>query len=957
LRAFGTDLQTMSMTKASVKAVERVLRIPKLTKVADSWIYTNQIEGEKKGSVQKLDADHPAIKDVLAPLSDQERSQVEELVDRHQISQQQMQAQILEKQLQIAAAHGSTIVGGPVKNGTLLTSTLLDALRADRSDPNAARIADAQIEMVQKKMEPEQFLPLYKYAQAAVDSWNLQREFFDKNPAWSSGKRTGKFLASYTVGGKSKLAGVDSSKEANQIAKERGWKLVNLESNVKGQPDSFPNLGPDAPELAARLRENEQTKLDILANTGRYTPEQLAEIKQYSGVEQTITEAAYRGGVPGLKPQPRGLTRGAEDLPWLQNHLKWTSQQGTYWSRQLFRAEARAQLMDPTIAANPDMQTKLRQHYDNMLVPDTPTGKFMQRLASNWFMGFNPASAFINASQPFVTHTAEFTAMTGKPVDSYRRVIGALKEILNANMPGGKWTNPDHEWLMAKAKDLGELSFSMYDDLPAADEHVATNFVRVMNGERSQTLGQKLSTMWGNWSHAGMWMFKGVERINNQAALIASFDYYRELEPNLSRDEAMTKAVEFNHAVNYGGGAAQRPITPFAGGPGAPRTAAMLATSMQSYVLGTTAQIARYISKGFFRPTGLAPSEVYAARKAAVQMLGVQLASAGVLGLPFVSGAIALLDKTFPDLEVNRHLREWMNEILGHDKENGNILTDAAMTGVPSMFGWDLQSRLSMGNTLPGVSEINGFQPEMLLGPPMNLITTFVSGGQKVTQGDVAGASDKFMPSALKKIWQLARNRGQVLDYKQRPIFEASPSDWVGTTLGFQPKRLSDYNAAQRIAKQADTNVSRGESQWRQGLAEQVLKGNFGSVQAELRKKMVEDPNFKPYEVIRSIAGAAEDLTFPRDLRRAGTGDVRTKLLATFNLPPTLPDETRRLEFRQQIERRLGLPVSTGNDQVLAQVMDQLRRQNPEASRSELRRQSELLLRGRRQQTLASPQE
>jgi len=88
-------------------------------------------------------------------------------------------------------------------------------------------------------------------------------------------------------------------------------------------------------------------------------------------------------------------------------------------------------------------------------------------------------------------------------------------------------------------------------------------------------------------------MFKTVERINAMSAGISAYKYYRESEPNLSPDEAYTKAVNFHHAVNFGGGAAARPVGAFSGRGAFPRTTAMLATAMQSYNLGTMFQIAR----------------------------------------------------------------------------------------------------------------------------------------------------------------------------------------------------------------------------------------------------------------------------------------------------------------------------------------------------------------------------
>jgi hypothetical protein len=274
------------------------------------------------------------------------------------------------------------------------------------------------------------------------------------------------------------------------------------------------------------------------------------------------------------------------------------------------------------------------------------------------------------------------------------------------------------------------------------------------------------------------------------------------------------------------------------------------------------------------------------------------------------------------------------------------------------MMGWDLQSRLSMGNTLPGVSEVNGFDPETLLGAPANLVSNFIKGGQKLAQGDFGGATDKFAPSALKKIGQYIRSGGQVQDYRNRPIFSPSASETLGTFLGFQPKRLTDFNAADRIARQAQDNVTRREGQFHQQMAEEVLKGNFGNIRAELMGKLQGDKNFNAPEAVRAIASAAEDLTFPRDLRREGSyksSDIRTKLLSTFNLPQTQADEMTRLSFRRNVEQRLGLPVSSGSDLRLASVMDQLRRVQPAATRSDLRRQAERLLGARPLQTLASP--
>lgn len=954
LKALGMDLGTMQLTPKTVKSMFRTFTNPTLRRAADQWIATNNIEGGE--TVKVLDVDDPKIQKIVGGLSASDRDIVEDMVNKHSYSTQHMQEQILEKGLQIASTNGGALLqklgGGKLKDSVDVVRRLLDAFTADRSNPEAARFADADITKVQMELDPDTFLTIARFAKSAAESWSTQRDYFKQNPAWSTAQRFGKLLVEFRKGGKSILQGVDSKKEAEALAEGRPYKLS---PNKQYDEDRPPNLGFDASGIATKLRELEQNQRDILRNSGTFSSDQIEEMKRYSPSEQFLTEETYRGGVPNLQPQPRRLTKGAEELPWLRNHVSWIHQTANYWSRQLFRAQARAHLADPEISSNEQLRANLQTHYENMLQPDTAVGRFFQRAAMTWFMGFNPASAMINGTQPFLTHVAEFTQMTGKPLDSYRRVLSGLKEVYASGLGHREWKDPVSEKFMKRFIQDGEADISMFDDQAAGQELLHTNLVNILNGDKPQTLGQKLSTMSGSMSAASMWMFKTVERINAMSAGISAYKYYLESEPNLSPDEAYTKAVQFHHAVNYGGGAAARPVGAFAGRGAFPRTVAMLATAMQSYNLGTTFQIARYIRSGFFRPDGLTPHEVFSARKAAVQMLGTQLAAAGVLGLPFVSGMLAVLNQAFPGLEINRRLRESMNTILGEDGDSGHVLTDISMTGVPSMMGWDLQSRLSMGNTVPGVSEINGFEPQNLLGAPVNLVSNFLKGGYKLVAGD-PHAIDSFMPSALKKFEQLLRSGGQVLDYRDRPIFTPTLGEKVGIVLGFQPKRLTDYNVASRIAQQADDNIKTREGQFHQQQAEEVLKGNFGSVRQVLQQRIREDKKYDPVQAVRAISSAAEELTFPRDLRREGTvraSDVRGQLLSTFNLPSTQPSETDRLRFRQNVQQRLGLNTTSPTDLQTAQLVDQLRAQNPTASRSELRQQVSLLLHGRRQRNFS----
>ncbi len=190
--------------------------------------------------------------------------------------------------------------------------------------------------------------------------------------------------------------------------------------------------------------------------------------------------------------------------------------------------------------------------------------------------------------------------------------------------------------------------------------------------------------------------------------------------------------------------------------------------------------------------------------------------------------------------------------------------------------------------------------------------------------------------------------------------FQPTTGETVGNILGFSSKRVTDFNRVSRIASQAETQSRINEDSFNQQQAEEVVKGNFGNVRLTILQRAKEDKTYDPVSAVRAVAGASEALTFPRDLRREGTlrlGDTQARLLAALNVPTTQPSEMDRFRFRQSVEQRLGLTSPSPTGLQTAQVMDELRRQNPTASRAELRRQTSLLLRGRRQQTLALPPE
>lgn len=935
VKPWGIDLNSGEYDRASIERSLQQVADPVVRQAADRYIYENQKAGLETQKTDKLIETDPRIAPLLKNLTPQQRADVHDIVDKAGLSNrigQKIMLSTMEEtsQLDIAKLLNRTTDLKHEQN-LVLAKELWTIARTDWNNPEAAAIAEGKIQQLQQRMDPTTFDAAVGLARARLDEVKGFESYFADNPYWASAQRFGKYRVDFTnAQGKRETQGVDSLKEAKALAK--GGQIHDFYEAYRPGDEEIPTLG-NSQKLVDILTAAHERAQEIRRQMGA-SAEELAMEERLSPVNYVANQLAAMNRV-GPEPTPRNLSRGAENVPYVSNQFSVIDKIANYWSRKLFRSEMEAYIAQKELS--PEIKSDLKTHMENMLQADPESIKNLNNFVRTWFMGFNPASAIMNGFQSFITHVTELTNLGAGFLGSYRRILGAQREAM-----GKGRSTAELQRLEQDAIHAGEFGLSQFDVEAEANENAQTNFKRFADGQKPKKLSQRLAGPLGAFQRASMAMFSAVEGFNNRVAVYAAFKLFR--ERGMSYEAARDAAFDFNHKVNFGGGKAQRPVGLYSGRSPVLRGAAMLASSMQNYVLGTTFQLTRLLQRGFGNTgKGLTPAERYNARLAAAQMLGTVLFAAGLTGLPFVASAIGLVNQAFPELEINKNLRAGLRNFFQEDDENGGIFTDIAMTGLPSMLGWDLQSRLSLGNTLPGTTEINGFQPQALLGPPINLISRFIDGATKVARGKPDWS---LMPPGLKKITELALNGGTLKDYRERPIFDTTPGEALGAALGFNPKRLSDFNNATRMAKQAEEMQNARNAQFYQQMAEELLTGNFATVNATLRERAQSDAEFDPVAAVRSISRTAEELAFPRDLRRDGSAPT-ARIAQMFGLNTRQPSETQRLMFRQQIESRFGLPVS--QDAIReAQLMDALRMKNPHLSRRQLRQMAESAVRRQR---------
>lgn len=922
--------------EATLNRLYKALQPGAVRKTIDQLLYVkNKIGGDK---VQQIDYNSLAARDILNKLSPEDQKTVIELDNKIAMSKVAQDQQSLEAYRQILA-HGPARnlmldEGLKVKPALDAADQVFSALSANWQNPQEAAQANAQLTTVAAKMQPAAFNRLLEGVQTGVDQHKLLTQYMADNPGWVSARRNGDFLFEYFKNGEMKLGSADTKKEAQ--AQAGTAEIKNWRANEK-DPDSFLDFGNATTEQVARMRELEGKQRQSLQQSGA-TPEQLAQFDKMSLVSQVEREGNIAGRSGGDMPLAgRTLSRGSDELPWFSNHINYIERNAAYWQRRLMRETA------DTLAAEPgtkgtDAADLIQQHMEQFMAKDPEVARVIQKVASSWSLGFNFAGNIANTTQTFMRGIPELIGLGHGAVGALRELTGAWADIAGKRLEDKPWQTPQEAQFITDAKHDGMLDPTMRDDEAKADEKAAVNFKRVLNSDKPLTLGQYVGKAASGYTSAGMGLWRMGDYANNMAQLLATFRTLQKTHPEMTYPEMKKQAYLVNASVNDVGGRANRPVGPFSGQGQVAQTLAMTMLSLKSYSLGSTMQLIRNLKAGFFRPEGATPAETYAARKALVYQLGVQFAAAGALGMPFASASLALINQFFPELEVNKKVRESVSSLLGGDTENGHIMSDIALSGVPSMMGWDFQSRLNAGNILPGVSEYNGFQPEQLLGVPANLVDNFVRGGSQLAEGNPQGAY-AFVPPGLKKITQLVANGGKVADYRNRPILDPTAGETLGLVLGFQPKRLVDYNVADKLAQASEHLATVRQEQENQQLAEEALKGNYGTVRSSISQQMQTDKNYNPVDAVKAIARAAEELTFPKDLRREGSrkdADSRAQLLSGFSLDSSSPSEVQRLQFRQNLQQKLGLMSSSKEELLKAQLMDQMRQQNPTATRASL---------------------
>jgi hypothetical protein len=804
-----------------------------------------------------------------------------------------------------------------VKESEAIGQGLMSAVESGNPDQMGAALQGVQPEVAAKAQQ---------LAASLHGTWQTMKAVTDAQPWWFTERRFGDYVVVYkNANGELGRASASTRVEADRIlAAERGKGSTILQELTP--EDSRKTHVGFAAEYKAAIGDVEAKNLAVLKNVLKDQPAILEQIEPLLRVDADVEAEMQARDVRKLHPYRR-LAPGREHIDYFDAAMINNSAVVRGMGKRWLRAKSNLTTLDPELVKNPALQRLAKQHVDNFLTPDSPLGQSLSKANFYYFIVGNLANMMQEPFQQFSTILPALVNEGGSLVKAGKLLLQSNRKIAKYWLDG-KTGSAEHDYVLGRFKDEKENPHGFLSDFDN-DSLAAINAVRFANGkgifnDAAQALTNPLLHLTDFAKNA----YLRVPEHNARVTMLAAFDVAR--EKGLSREAAYDEAVRIYRYSNFAGGKAGRAVGIYSGRDNFTKTAAQTVMSLQSYQMGYISMLSRLLKQGFVnKGNDFTPVQRNQARKAAVTMLGVQFALAGVMGMPFAGQGVALLQQAFPNLELEKNIREGIHGLIGQDQELGGFLTNSITHGVMGeLSGVDISSRFSLGNMFGMTNQ--GYDTGNVLGPTGGLVKNLLTGVKDASTGEYLKSVEDVVPPQIKKWVNTYKEDNQFKDSAGNLLFDGTTTEKAFRLLGYTPTRERDIREQQRVLARTEEISKRELNGFYRGLADRTLTGDLAGVRDALLQRQRDDYSFDARAGLRVVAKLAEQQTSPVDLRSGGnlrTADDRQQLVRTYATSGG-PSEVERLTRRAEIERMVGLPgagVISPTEMRVAQMTDHLR--------------------------------
>lgn len=536
-----------------------------------------------------------------------------------------------------------------------------------------------------------------------------------------------------------------------------------------------------------------------------------------------------------------------------------------------------------------ELREYFEEHLDYILNPKNDWAK-LRALGFLWYLGLNPKSALVNASQvpmvtyPFLASRYGDGRAVSAIVDSYKRVSKSLRGR------GPAVLTADEQQMFERLLAEGVLDESLVMELAGIAE--APSLFRILPQQKDTQLINKVS-YWGGW------MFRHVEKFNRRVSALAAYKLAR--DNGASFEQAYQAAKESVQTTQYEYAKWNRPKF-------------MRGRKSVIFLFWMYLQQTSYLMAG---------GKSY---QMAMRMWLMTLLSAGMLGLPFAEDILDLIDwsgtqiKEATGMKNPRvDLREDLREILTNITDRPDIflhglgryyglgpmhILEALGVPVPNI---DVSGSLSLGRIVPGVDSATTVSnnPHDKFGRTMMDILGPVGAmgfnlwkAMESSDPDIWKKWERALPVAMKNASRAGRwiARGEETSSTGAALLEFDPYDpeqqaeVIAQLFSFTPTRLGqtyDLALAQNEAKRY----------WMS--RRKVIMHHFGYARMLNDQEGISDARKAVRDFNRTVPDNQLRIT-GKDLANS----LKTRRRIKRNAENQLPDQKR---YRQLYEEKIDL--------------------------------------------------
>lgn len=802
------------------------------------------------------------------------------------------------------------------ENFTAKQSKDIGSTMFERALANPDLMHDPMVAMLTQKYGADAILPLVEPAMGMAALHNKLVQTMTDRPFYTPETQPNKFVVTYndsTITGQKAVKSFETESQAIDFRASLD-KRATVTDVTMHNPFSKHSVDTRYSEAAVNhFLDLERQGLEYATKAFTGDPDALNEFRQnFSPGSSIVQEMASMGQRKHM--QQRQFVAGREDIDMLQNTMNYVQAQIRANGRNHVRGESMVLQTDPTLRNEPRLKTIFVNHQENVLNPPEQINKTMRDAASLYYVGGNFSSAILTALQPLQATLPYLTRQGTGIMGGLKYLKDATKFIVTHYGMNKPMTD---EFLARGIKQAASeriVDQSIMGELGNKDDAFIANLKNMANDTEGRTSGQELTrnVAYQTLRVAQMAMQKATEH-NHRTAFLASMMAARDQ----GAKAGLTGEALYQHAFGEGkrtvevtmhsGGAAARPV-----GFGALKGGYGLAGNL--YVLNhfTTSMMSIFSRLGneAIGRTGLQGAELHNARKAFGTAMAVQMALGGALGLPFAGATVALLEKIFPNIEINKNLREFFASWGGKDTQAGGMIADAALQGLGTALSpADMSGRMAMGSVV-GTNPYFGFEASQLLGATGSMFESMVRGGAGVIAGDPQEAK-YILPVALQKL-VTASNPKVMNTTGTQLVHQQTPAEQVMTAIGFRPKALAHDQEQNWINERTEKIQGRELNKFYQEQQDKLATGDFAGVRASLYDRASTDPSFSPLVGLRRIVEGYQKSQYvedPANQGKLGDASDRAQLQRAFGQTTQPgPSATEKLLERSAAERAVGIP-------------------------------------------------